>query len=470
VEGSDRYALRYDGLIYKNGAKLYNLVYVTNPLIVWISMTVDQGTVYAIRQDGPIAVNGEITVTLPIKGAQDLNYAFTKIIRRGGTTYSLRWDGAVYQNGIQTPIFKFTAGKGTMGGDDGLAPDSRWIGLDIDPVTGDLFALRSDGHVYKGDLPSGDSKGVLVAELPFPATQPVSAGDLYYDFQFSTGGTWYTIRGTGAVFTDLNQVSPVVDYDGTAADSSETFYDLLTDGLDFWGMRGDGRVYRGTDTDEIIDLPKDFYSAIALSDLPPNLSNFKNQPPVMAVYQVSTVEGLEVSLPVIVTDSDLRSEEIGVDPVEPIPAGSNWDSTERLLDWVAPAPVGNYQFRVTADDGVNKPKTFTHKIKVVASDTDPVKNKKPLVSKIKKPQALVGYEMVLPIIAVDPDGDPVTITVDSGVYPFTAGATFDPATSLFTWTPAFDDIGKVSVQFLVSDGTQTVKLKVQMTVVSPLIF
>ena len=56
--------------------------------------------------------------------------------------------------------------------------------------------------------------------------------------------------------------------------------------------------------------------------------------------------------------------------------------------------------------------------------------------------------------AVDPDGDAVTYTASD----LPAGATFDPATKQFTWTPDYTQAGEYTVTFKASDGERTYSL------------
>jgi len=77
---------------------------------------------------------------------------------------------------------------------------------------------------------------------------------------------------------------------------------------------------------------------------------------------------------------------------------------------------------------------------------------------VEAPVAVADGPWTFPFIVGDKDGDPLTVTVDTTLYPFTAGATYDPVTSLFTWTPTAADEGTVDVKFKVSDGKVTVKL------------
>ena len=56
--------------------------------------------------------------------------------------------------------------------------------------------------------------------------------------------------------------------------------------------------------------------------------------------------------------------------------------------------------------------------------------------------------------ATDPDGDPLTYTASD----LPAGASFDPATRQFSWTPDYTQAGEYTVTFTASDGTRSYSL------------
>jgi PKD repeat protein len=58
------------------------------------------------------------------------------------------------------------------------------------------------------------------------------------------------------------------------------------------------------------------------------------------------------------------------------------------------------------------------------------------------------------VAATDPDGDPITYS--AGNLP--AGASFDPATQTFSWTPTYRQAGTYTVTFTASDGDKSYSL------------
>ena len=471
VTGSRRRAFRRDGILYDNGKKILALPFLATQG-EWVNIALQGDTVYAIRQDGSLSVNNAIVAILPTLKENAL-YPFSRVIFSGTDVYSLRADGEIYKNGNTTPTFDFKGGNGLSGRPDGLALETVWIRLLVSPADGDMYALRADGVVFKANLPPAnatEAKGALVAKLPFPLAGGFGPGDLYVDFDFAPDGKWHALRANGQVYNELMKLAPLVDYPGNGGDFASNFQDFAFFGADFWALRGDGHIFKNTSLTEVIDLPSTLYSRLAISADPPDLTKFKNSKPVVSTYGVTLLEGTPLSIPVIATDSDKRSEDLTVTAVDPLPPGSTYDPVTRTLTWDSPGPVGKYVFVVLIDDGVVRPKAFKYPIKVIALDPKPEKNKPPVVAKIKPAQALVGYEIVIPIIADDPDGDPLTISTDTSAYPFTSGATFDPVERVFRWTPAFEDVGKLKIKFFVSDGVKTKKLTLSISVVSPLIF
>ena len=77
---------------------------------------------------------------------------------------------------------------------------------------------------------------------------------------------------------------------------------------------------------------------------------------------------------------------------------------------------------------------------------------------VEEPEALVQWVHGLTAVKA-PDGAP------GG---FALGATFDPDTNTFSWTPKLEDVRRHVAVFELSDGLKTTKQKVRIDVVSPL--
>lgn len=64
------------------------------------------------------------------------------------------------------------------------------------------------------------------------------------------------------------------------------------------------------------------------------------------------------------------------------------------------------------------------------------------------PTAITGDNITIVASAVDPEGDQLTYSSSS----LPDGATFDPDTATFSWTPRYDQAGIYVIRFEVSDG------------------
>jgi hypothetical protein len=476
VEGSNRYAMRRDGRVSKNGVKIFQLPW-SNAVFEWVSMSVENDNIYCLRQDGLLSANDDSIIDY----SRD-DFFFRRIIARNGSTYSLRSDGNVFKNTQTEPILRFRGGTGNRDFEDGEDFDTVWVTLSFPPAAPILYALRSDGKVYRStvsvDSLDGEDDGEpdegeveQVAELPFTGSDFLEIEDFYVDLEFTGDGIWKALKADGNVYASDSQVASIVDYPGHADDDDTIYTGLAVHGDSFYAIRSDGQVFLDTDTEPLLFLPSDNYNgSLAISSDPPDLSNFDNAKPVAAVYNVKANSGTPLSIPVVVTDTDKVEAEIAVAPVDPLPAGVVWDGVNRSFVWDNPGPAGSYKLLFEVNDGVNSPVQFKHSVKLLEPDDNLEKNKKPYLSKIKKAQAVVGQPLSLTVIADDADGDALSVSVDPLAPPFINGASFNPATRVFTWTPAFEDQGKMTVEFFISDGTVSKTLKVKITVKNSFIF
>ncbi len=88
----------------------------------------------------------------------------------------------------------------------------------------------------------------------------------------------------------------------------------------------------------------------------------------------------------------------------------------------------------------------------------PVINQPPVMTSIPDKVAITGQMLSFKVLVTDPDGDPLTYSTSS----LPAGAQFNTATQMFTWTPAMNQTGEYQISFTVTDGqfsdTRTVKI------------
>ena len=461
IDGPDWWGLRDDGQVNKNGVKVHDLGGEAG----WRDILLMGGELWALRDDGRVSIDG-----MEATNFSDGDFEFNRFISDGTTVWTLRTDGRVHPD-LDEALFRFNGPN-----DDGENTRRSWVAMAVSPADGMLYGLRRDGHLQVFDPDSVREGGLpdatAVVALPFPDGGDFDFGDQYQDLAFLEDGSWLALRLNGQIYTEGAPFTELVNLPGNPDDPAddETYVDILTVGMDFLTLREDGKLYTNIDTTPLFELPKKSYKELTTGDELPDLSEVKTQKPVVMNYSVKGVTGEALMLPVIVSDIDTPEEDITVTAdLTTVPDGATWDAMTRVLSWPAMGPAGKYSFKVTADDGANKIVNRTYKITVKDPDTNETKNTKPLTPKIKKAEPLDNELFELPILAYDRDGDELTISVDESVYPFTAGADFDPMTNVFTWTPMIADVGKTTVKFTVNDGTVSKTFKVKLNVKASLL-
>jgi YD repeat-containing protein len=90
-------------------------------------------------------------------------------------------------------------------------------------------------------------------------------------------------------------------------------------------------------------------------------------------------------------------------------------------------------------------------------------NRPPVLAPLAEQRVVVGTTLTLQLSATDPDGDPLTFTVE----PLPAHASLNATTGLFTFTPVEAQVGTLPLTFTVSDGDRTDAQAVDITVERP---
>ena len=461
VQGQDRWALRYDGLVWKSGKKLFQLPYEG---FRWVGIAVENGTVFCLSADGVLAVDDDIVGDLAMEG-----FGFLSLAVHDGRIYSLRSDGQTFRDNDRDDFIRFEAGPGRASlFPDGWAVDTLWSRIAVDPTgPGRLIALRNDGSLYGAPLSGIDATGAEIAELPFfydPDEDddgdidefPV-LDDTYTDLEVSESGAWWVLAADGRVFNeDRGAIVPEGDLPDAPDNEQTLYYDLAVRGTDWWVVRNDGKVYFDGETPPILQLPGNSYGRVAVSPVRPDTSSIDEHPPKATILHTRTIVGTPLAIPAIVSDTETATAGLVVTPTK-IPADSSgsavWDADARVLRWDAPQVAGQYQFKFDVTDSAGTTDGFAYVIEVLPShEDDPAENNAPRTPTITGARAIVGRPYSLPIIVDDKDRDPLTVTVDRSKYPYTAGATFDEGTDTFAWTPAAEDKGDVKLKFKVGDG------------------
>lgn len=181
-----------------------------------------------------------------------------------------------------------------------------------------------------------------------------------------------------------------------------------------------------------------------------------NQAPVFTPIPNRTVPvGTNLTFTVSATDGD-------GDPLtfsaSNLPTGATFDPGTRTFSWTPTVPQGPgvYTVTFTADDGETA--TSANGQITVTGGT----NQSPVFPTIDDKTVNVGENLTFGVTANDPDGDPLTYSASN----LPPGATFNPATQTFSWTPATDQgPGNYPVTFTVDDGKTAVSQEVIVHVV-----
>ena len=466
VHGPDRWLIRDDGQVSRNGANAFSLS--TSQL--WRRIVVDDAdNFFALSKGG--RVSGAAGTLFDYTAG---NFQFTDLATDGQAVYALKSNGAVFRVPEPDPVVKFDGPPGEISGktEDGDAGDVIWVRLRIDPIDGKLWGLRHDGVLQSADVPvlppTDPAPGVPEAALPYNGSDgSIDIDQLYADFSFDIDGSWFALRNDGRLYSVNSQDTALVDLPGEpSASGAQNYVALIARDGHTIALRADGKLYRDLEPTALTDLKGSSYLGLALGTEPPDLTKVKNQKPVGTSTSLVAPEGADIVLPVVATDRDKASADLLVDIVaETLPAGATWDGPSRTISWPSAGPAGKYKIKVTVDDGLAKPVTCVQTITIKPVDGDAAKNIKPSVAKVSNAVALVALPFQLQVLAFDLDDDPLTLSLVAGGSP-PPGTSFDALTASFTWdAPAVGAAGTHSFKFLADDGTsqakRTIKVKVQ---------
>lgn len=136
----------------------------------------------------------------------------------------------------------------------------------------------------------------------------------------------------------------------------------------------------------------------------------------------------------------------------PLPAGASFNGTTRTFTWTPGyTQNGTYQVTIEAtDNGVpsmktTQPVTITVNYVNVQPNIVQIGN---VTNEIHDQVGKVGQTLQFPVVATDPNGESVTYSLHNAP----TGASIDPITGIFTWTPTVGQQGTYSgVTFMATD-------------------
>ena len=179
-----------------------------------------------------------------------------------------------------------------------------------------------------------------------------------------------------------------------------------------------------------------------------------NLPPILNSIGNKTVnEGVLLSFTISGTDPDGNALTY---IASNLPSGATFDAQTRIFSWIPDySQSGSYpNIYFEVSDGYL---TDSENISITVNDI----NRAPILSAIGNKTVDEGVLLSFTISATDPDGDTLTYLASN----LPSGATFDPQTQTFSWTPDYSQSGPHNnIYFEVSDGNLTDSEAIKITV------
>lgn len=142
-----------------------------------------------------------------------------------------------------------------------------------------------------------------------------------------------------------------------------------------------------------------------------------------------------------------------------LPDGASFDPVTKSFSWTPGyTHAGVYNVTFTVSDGVS---TDSEVVEIQVSNTNRAPILDPIINQYGFFITLTGNNIEFYVSGSDPDGDPLEYSV---VETLPAGADFNPATNIFSWTPDAGQSGIHTLTFMVSDGGLTDQRQVSIKV------
>ncbi len=188
------------------------------------------------------------------------------------------------------------------------------------------------------------------------------------------------------------------------------------------------------------------------------------QPPVFVpLPPQSGREGTPVHFTVFAADPD--GDTLTYSVISGLPSGAQFDDASGQFTWTpAYGQAGNYTVNFGATDPGGSTVSLLVQLEIALVDRPPT-------LQVTNHQAVVGQQLAFQLIGASPNQG-ATLTYSAVGLP--EGATLNPSSGQFAWTPGPDQAGDYPVQFSVSDGdlspTESVLLDAVITPVLPSVF
>jgi Putative Ig domain/FG-GAP repeat len=173
-----------------------------------------------------------------------------------------------------------------------------------------------------------------------------------------------------------------------------------------------------------------------------SVGDMNRAPDLDSIGAKSTSENAELSFTINATDPD---GDAMIYSASGLPEGAAFDPDTKTFSWTPSyAQSGTHDVTIKVED----PGQLFDEETVTITVTNV--NRAPVLDSIGNRSGAEAEEMSFSITASDVDSDGLTYSGTD----LPAGASLDPATGEFRWTPSYDDAGGHEVTFEVTDGTE----------------
>lgn len=362
---------------------------------------------------------------------------------------------------------------------DRLASTTTFIVGGVERTNTGNIAMTRDGRyiVYNQGPDNGTEHNVFVKDFETGVTQKVSVasdgtdgnGDSSYG-AISDDGRYITFYSdaTNLVLNDTNGVGDGFVHDmitGQTARISETngVGGNLKSRMTRNSISGDGKyiVFDSwatnlgpwVDTNTHHDGSSGFDVFLATNPL-----FVSNNAPVfdpIGSQQVDENQPLQFS----VFATDLDSDTVTLSS-ENLPIGATFDSLTGSFSWTPDYnQVGDYTVRFIATDDGLPIASSTLNVLITVSNV----NRAPVLDPIGDKMTDENQTLQFAVSATDPDGDALSYSASN----LPAGAAFNPATGIFSWTPSYGQAGNyTNVEFTATDNGSPMQLDTKLITIT----
>ena len=157
-----------------------------------------------------------------------------------------------------------------------------------------------------------------------------------------------------------------------------------------------------------------------------------NHPPVLnSIGAKSVEEGNLVTFTVTASDPDGDGLTFSASN---LPSGASFNTSSHVFSWTPGfGSAGNYNVTFTVTDNGSPAESDSETVTITVGNV----NRPPVLGTIGSKSVDEGNLVTFTVTASDPDGDGLTFSASN----LPSGATFNPSSRVFSWTPALGDAG-----------------------------